>query len=59
LGLKLKEMIDKAKEFEELIQLEDDLTHMFDSDVRVGLALLEKIRELKKYIKENEKNTNN
>jgi hypothetical protein len=59
LGLKLKEMIDKAKELEELIQLEDDLTHMFDSDVRVGLALLEKVRELKKYIKENEKNTNN
>jgi hypothetical protein len=52
-------MIDKAKELEELIQLEDDLTHMFDSDVRVGLALLEKVRELKKYIKENEKNTNN
>lgn len=59
MGLKLKKMIDKAKEFEELIQLEDDLTHMFDSDVRVGLALLEKVRELKKYIKENEKTSNN
>lgn len=39
---------DYAKEkFKELFQLESELTRMFDSDVRVSLALLEEIRKLK------------
>lgn len=35
------------KELRELIKLETELTMMFDSDVRVALALLDKIREMK------------
>lgn len=39
---------DYAEEkFRELFQLESELTQMFDSDVRVALALLEEIRKLK------------
>jgi hypothetical protein len=30
-----------------IVKLERDLTRMFDSDVRVGLALLEEIRKIK------------
>jgi ElaB/YqjD/DUF883 family membrane-anchored ribosome-binding protein len=29
---------------QELLKLESDLTHMFDSDLRVAMALLEHIR---------------
>ena len=40
---------------QELIQYESDLTHMFDSDVRVAGALLEYIRSNKKDMLEKEK----
>jgi hypothetical protein len=46
---------------QELIELEENLTRMFDSDVRVGLALLEFIRtnkdKLKSYYEENKGRT--
>lgn len=38
---------DKCLQLHELIKLEKELTHMFDSDVRVALALLEVIRNTK------------
>ncbi len=37
---------EKAKELDRLLKLEKKWTHMFDSDTRVGLALLEEIRKL-------------
>ncbi|MDB4342865.1 hypothetical protein OAA23_00520 [bacterium] len=40
---------------QELIQYESDLTHMFDSDVRVAGAILEYIRTNKKGMLEKEK----
>ena len=40
---------------QELIQYESDLTHMFDSDVRVAGAILEYIRTNKKDMLEKEK----
>ena len=41
---------------QELFQYESDLTHMFDSDVRVAGAILEYIRTNKKDMLEEEKN---
>jgi len=38
--------MNKEIELDRLLKLEKELTHMFDSDVRVGLALLEEIRKL-------------
>lgn len=35
------------EELKELIKLETELTIMFDSDIRVAMALLDKIREIK------------
>lgn len=43
---------------QELLQLESDLTHMFDSDVKVAMAILEHIRNNKKEILEKEKENN-
>lgn len=43
---------------QELMQLESDLTHMFDSDKRVAMAILEHIRNNKKEILEKEKENN-
>ena len=40
---------------EELLKLESDLTHMFDSDERVAMALLEHIRNNKKAMLEKDK----
>lgn len=40
---------------QELLKLESDLTHMFDSDQRVAMAILEHIRNNKKEILEKEK----
>ncbi len=40
---------------QELLKLESDLTHMFDSDQRVAIALLEHIRNNKKEMLEKEK----
>jgi len=40
---------------QELLKLESDLTRMFDSDQRVGLALLEHIRTNRKEMLEKEK----
>ena len=40
---------------QELLKLESDLTHMFDSDQRVAMALLEHIRNNKKETLEKEK----
>ena len=39
-------MLDQNKQtpIQELLRLESDLTHMFDSDQRVAMALLEHIR---------------
>lgn len=42
------------KELRELIKLEEELTLMFDSDLRVALALLDKIREIKLKLKKDE-----
>lgn len=42
---------------QELLKLESDLTHMFDSDQRVAMALLEYIRNNKKEMLEKEKET--
>jgi hypothetical protein len=39
--------MNKEKQLDKLLKLERELTHMFDSDTRVGLALLEEIRKLK------------
>jgi len=38
--------MNKEIELDRLLKLEKELTHMFDSDTRVGLALLEEIRKL-------------
>ena len=38
--------MNKEIELDRILKLEKELTHMFDSDVRVGLALLEEIRKL-------------
>jgi hypothetical protein len=38
--------MNKEKELDRLLKLEKKWTHMFDSDVRVALALLEEIRKL-------------
>jgi len=43
---------------EELLELESNLTNMFDSDVRVALAILEYIRTNKKDILKKEKELN-
>ena len=43
---------------QELLKLESDLTHMFDSDQRVAMAILEYIRNNKKEILEKEKENN-
>ena len=40
---------------QELLKLESDLTHMFDSDQRVAMALLEHIRTNRKEMLEEEK----
>ena len=40
---------------QEFLKLESDLTHMFDSDQRVAMALLEKIRTDRKALLEKEK----
>ena len=40
---------------QELLKLESDLTHMFDSDGRVAMALLEHIRNNKKAMLEKDK----
>ena len=40
---------------QELLKLESDLTHMFDSDERVAMAILEHIRNNKKEMLEKEK----
>ena len=39
--------MDKIKTLNDLINYERHLTQMFDSDVRVAMALLEKIRNIK------------
>jgi len=44
----MKQLLKQNKMLKELFELETKLTHMFDSDVRVGLAMLEEIRKLKK-----------
>ena len=36
----------KEEKLDKLLELEKNLTLMFDSDVRVGLALLDEIRKL-------------
>ena len=41
----------------DIIELETKLTHMFDSDQRVAMALLEHIRNNKKEMLEKEKET--
>jgi hypothetical protein len=41
-------MSREIKKLEDLLELEKKLTQMFDSDIRVGLALLEEIRKLNK-----------
>lgn len=38
--------MNKEIELDRLLKLEKELTHMFDSNTRVGLALLEEIRKL-------------
>ena len=38
--------MNKEIELDRLLKLEKKWTHMFDSDNRVGLALLEEIRKL-------------
>jgi hypothetical protein len=43
---------------QELLKLESDLTHMFDSDQRVAMAILEHIRNNKKEMLEKEKENN-
>ena len=50
-------MLDQNKQtpIQELLRLESDLTHMFDSDQRVAMALLEHIRNNKKEMLEKEK----
>lgn len=40
---------------QELVKLESDLTHMFDSDQRVAMALLEHLRINRKEMLEKEK----
>ena len=40
---------------QEILKLESDLTHMFDSDQRVAMALLEHIRNNRKSMLEKEK----
>ena len=40
---------------QELIKLESDLTHMFDSDHRVAMAILDYIRKYKKSLIQKEK----
>ena len=42
---------------QELLKLESDLTHMFDSDQRVAMALLDHIRNNRKEMLEKEKET--
>ena len=44
---------------QELLKLESDLTHMFDSDQRVAMALLEFIRENRNSLLEKEKEVTN
>lgn len=54
--MKMEDMKDKTP-LEKIIEFEKDLTCMFDSDVRVGLALLDYIRENKiKFIEEEKLN---
>ena len=38
--------MSKKEKLDKLLELEKNLTLMFDSDVRVGLALLDEIRKL-------------
>jgi hypothetical protein len=40
---------------QQIIELESDLTRMFDSDYRVGLAILDYIRENKKELLEKDR----
>ena len=40
--------MNPEEKLKKLFDLETKFTRMFDSDVRVGLALLEEIRKLKK-----------
>ena len=40
--------MSKEEQLDKLLKLEKELTLMFDSDIRVGLALLEEIRKLNK-----------
>ena len=40
--------MSKEQQLDNLLKLEQKLTKMFDSDVRVALALLEEIRKLNK-----------
>ena len=42
------EMASKEEQLNQLLEKEREWTMMFDSDVRVGLALLEEIRKLNK-----------
>ena len=39
-------MMNKEEKLDKLLKLEKELTIMFDSDVRVALALLEEVRKL-------------
>jgi hypothetical protein len=41
-------MASKEEQLNQLLEKEREWTMMFDSDVRVGLALLEEIRKLNK-----------
>ena len=38
--------MNKEEQLDKLLKLEKELTLMFDSDIRVALALLEEIRKL-------------
>ena len=38
--------MSREEQLNKLLKLEQDLTHMFDSDLRVAMALLEEIRKL-------------
>ena len=46
MDIKTKTKMIKIKTLNDLINYERHLTHMFDSDVRVAMAILEEIRKL-------------
>lgn len=50
---KNQKKMSKEEKLDKLLKLEKELTMMFDSDVRVALALLEEIRKLNQNKDEN------